>query len=102
MRSVEAVADRWVDAWLASFAASGASVTRIRRAACRLGQGARADWIDPQSPEGRTVAQFLTWVAECERILDGPPAGELRHRRTAAPPEAADGGAGGGSRPTAS
>lgn len=61
MASREALADRWVDAWLRSLAEAGASDRYRVRQAQRLAE-AVVKAATPASPAERTWEAFVAWV----------------------------------------
>lgn len=83
----EALADRWVDAWLAALRAAGASDATVRRRAEAL---ARAVTPGPRDREAeRAETTFARWVAAHPAVMGcgvGTPTGVATKTRRATAP----------------
>ncbi len=59
-----ALADQWVDAWLADLRRQGTSDRTLERLARNLGSAAQCpSAIRPDSSDARALAAFLSWLS---------------------------------------
>ncbi len=76
---VEALADRWVDGWLASVAQAGYSATWREEQARRLGEVVRTGPVLISARNRAALQRFLDWVQqahlskECSNTARRPP-----------------------------